>query len=279
MKTFKHKSVFGILILYVSLFLLIPSQSSVAQITYTDIEDTILTFPANIPGIQDETDYFYFDLDQDGNDDFYFNAHYWEVWVSPHFPEFPHYVFQIHPITSGTIANSGEWPCAIAYQHWDPIEPTVWHSYGDIYAQVVQGGINCDLPYEDKYFGLRLVKDDQDYYGWLCLDASFDTLRFKGFAINNTPGEMIRAGQTEVVGITQLKPDDRLAIYFNGNELKIKSPSKSYKSYKLFSLDGSMLKEGIVTDNSIPIFDLPRSIYVVQLFSDDGFVVKKVSAQ
>jgi hypothetical protein len=249
----------------------------VSKIIYTDIPDTILSFPPNTPGLQDETHTFYFDLDQDGQNDFYFLAHYWEEWLSPSVPEYPNYVLSIKSTINLGVPMKLPEPCAFSYNADDTVQSGYWSYYGDIYVNVNMGYLNCDLPYQDRYIGLRLTEGADHYYGWIRLDASEDTLLFKDFAYNSNPNEIILAGQTETVGIYERNKKDNVQVYYDGNSIRINSAHDDFETYSILTIEGKKIAGGkSFTDKIVEFMPLRSGIYLVMLQEGDRSIAKKI---
>ena len=246
-----------------------------AQIIYTDIQDTILTFPENVPGIQDETNYIYFDLDNEGEHDFYFYAHYWEEWLSPSAPEYPFYVMQLQSINNKGVA----WfeGCAIDFAYGDTIQSEFWLDGGLVFLDILGSYAECNLPYQDGYLGIRLTENDNYYYGWVRLDASTDTLVIKDFAYNSSPNETILAGQMETVGIIESSREDEVHIYFDGNNLRFKTGKPDYDTYTVFTIEGKQIVAGkIISENLTPSFHYKPGIYLIMLKNSHSCTIKKI---
>ncbi len=276
------------LVIIISCILLWSTLSS--QVIYTDINDTILTFPEQITGILDDsTNYFYFDLDRDGVDDFYFYAHYWEEWMSPSAPEYPFRVMQLEAIEgSGVPWSDG---CAVDYGLDDAIQSEEWFEYGLLFLDVFGASTNCNLPFQDRYIGLRLEEGTDYFYGWIRLDASRDTLIFKDFAYNSEANAIILAGQTGPAGFSEMNNTEELFCIFPNPAiatvtLEYQMLNKAWVKVSLLDLSGHTVKnlfsgyknqgmQQFVLDCN----DLEAGIYLIRLQSDKEILTKKLVVQ
>lgn len=256
-------------------FLMLGASGIQAQIIYTDIIDTVLTFPEETPLVLDDsTNYFYFDLDADGNNDFYFYAHYWEEWLSPTAPEHPHYVMQLESMVSTGIPWSNG--CAVDFAYADTIRNDEWESWGLLYIDIVGFSDNCSLPFQDRYIGLLLEEDTNKYYGWIRLDASTDTLVFKDFAVNTIANEPIFAGQTNYAGFNEDRiSSNESTAYFDGISLHF--DQEHFSRYSIFNLQGKLIEDRAVSNNGIKnIKHLPSGFYIVNLIGTNNLFSIKI---
>ena len=247
-----------------------------SQIVYTDINDTILTFPEQTTGVLDDlTNYFYFDLDQDGSDDFHFYAHYWEAWYSPSASEHPHWVFQLVSMNgSGVPWLEG---CAIDYGIFDTIYSEEWFDQGSLYVNVVGTTLYCNLPFQDRYIGLRLEMGSDYYYGWIRLDASTDTLVFKDFAYNSQANAIILAGQTGQAGISDSQFTSDYQLTLEGRNLTLKDIGNRFRSCSIINVQGLEIERHRIRDPlSIDLSQLSPGIYIVVLEGNYNRSVRKI---
>jgi len=246
-----------------------------ARILYTDITDTMLTYPENIEGtLDDTTNHYYFDLDGDGNDDFIFTAHYWELYMSPSSPEYPHFVMQLESNAGAGIAwDDG---CVIDFIFGDTIRSEAWDSSGLIYTDIFSYYNNCNLPFLDRYFGLRIIQASDTNYGWIRLDADPDALVFKDFAINTVANEPIYAGQTSSSGINDARNmTDESLVYFDGNLLHF-DPGH-FKNYMILNLSGNLSENGATSSNGIlDLGELSAGFYIINLTGPGKVSSKKI---
>jgi hypothetical protein len=246
-----------------------------AQILYTDITDTMLTYPENIEGtLDDATNHYYFDLDGDGNDDFIFSAHYWEVYMSPSSPEYPHFVMQLESnVDMGIPWDEG---CAIDFAFGDTIRSDSWESSGLIYTDIFAYSTKCSLPFLDRYIGLRIIRGSDINYGWIRLDADPDTLVFKDFAINTKANEPIYAGQTSSADINEGRNTlDESMVYFDGNLLHF--DPDLFKNYMISNISGNLSDNGLTSSNGIlDLGELSAGFYIINLTGPDKMTSKKI---
>jgi len=236
-----------------------------AQVIYTNINDTILTFPEQTPGILDDlTNYFYFDLNQDGTDDFYFYAHYWEEWYSPSANEHPHWVLQLESIEGmGVPWFDG---CAVDFGLLDSIRSETWLEYGLLYLDVVGYSTNCNLPFQDRYIGLRMEEGADYFYGWIRLDASHDTLIFKDFAYNSEANAIMLAGQTSPTGFSEINNVEEQSFYLVDKMLYFKDGNKVFQYCSITNLQGQKIgKYRIQNKQAINLNQLSSGIYIIVL--------------
>lgn len=258
---------------HTAIFLLAGSLS--AQIIYTDINDTILTFPPQTSGILDDsTNFFYFDLDQDGAADFYFSAHYWEEWYSPSASEYPHWVLNLSAMDQNAIP--WEEACATDFAMGDTIQWYQWGTSAALYVDVLGFSTACNLPFEDRYFGLRLQQGGQNYYGWIRLDAATDTLVFKDFAYNSEAEGIILAGQASTAGAYERKIRDK-QVWFDGNIMHINDDNLIYTKYTILSSAGQLVENKAINGRSmICLVHLPPGLYIVYLVGSKSHKALKV---
>lgn len=247
-----------------------------SQIVYTNINDTILTFPEQTSGILDDsTNYFYFDLDQDGTDDFFFYAHYWEEWYSPSANEHPHWVLQI-----GAVEGPGvPWfdGCAIDFGLLDTIQAETWYDFGLLYLNVVGASTNCNLPFQDRYIGLRLENGADYFFGWIRLDASSDTLTFKDFAYNSEANAAMLAGQTGSTGFAVINDAEEQSFYLVDKMLYFNEGNSTFQYCSISNIQGMKIGNfRIQHHQSINLGNYSPGIYIIILEGNRQISVKKI---
>ncbi len=172
-----------------------------AQIGYTDILDTNINYP-NIGYFGDSTNYYDIDINNDSVVDFQFVLHKRQTWKSPGAPISR--VSQLRAIGDNEVLHTDDntYPtCTKVFVENDTIDTSGnWNPFngiGDIYVDVIGVNFDCNIPFNDNYYGVRLNINESIHYGWLHLDAnSSGEIVLKGYAYNTNPNESIIAGNT-----------------------------------------------------------------------------------
>jgi hypothetical protein len=247
-----------------------------AQIVYTDIPDTVLTYPDSLPGLDTAlTNHYYFDLDGNEEMDFFFEATTWKEWISPSVGVDSFYVLQLRNIDDQSVAFLDG--CAIDFGYGEAVESIDWYPLGVLHLDIPELQMNCNLPYEDRYLGLRLSNGSDHFFGWIRLDASSDSLLIKDFAYNSNPNGEIYAGQTETTGLIQANASDDVSIYTSQGKLFIKPENHAFSSYSLVSLAGRLIHSGTIKREGITLHkSVKPGCYLVRLNNANSFVVKKL---
>jgi hypothetical protein len=260
-----------------------------AQILYTDIADTVLTFPVPTPQSDDLVNLYYFDLDRDSQNDVVFIANYFEFWASPSNPQIPVWYMRI-----GVLADSsgiGE-PELSSCQYPelffkdDRIGAGMeWMGEANLYVWDPQGGgvYSCCAYAEDDCLGFKIFKDGVPHYGWIRISAHDETssvyyLKVMDFALNLNPGEDIKAGQkVPYTGITEDKTNEPWIIVTN-KILTIEFKDESFKKIQLVDLQGRVLlsRESFLRCSEFSLEGLSQGIYIINVLGSHCFFSKKI---
>lgn len=234
----------------ISLLVLATNTKTISQIIYTDIPDTTIAFP-EIPYLGDSSNYFYFDLNNDSNNDYYFRLHHWQTWETPS-AQPHHFVNQFNAVQPSLIAITSEGPfCAIDFNPNDTISNSLnWSYVGEIYVNIPMVDINCNLPFEDKYYGLKIQINDESHFGWVQLDANTEQITVKGYAYNSIPDMPILAGQTQAVSVDE--PDLMESVFIENRNGKLLINTKTslnlIKQITIYNLSGQVVSNKIIYD-------------------------------
>lgn len=123
---------------------------------------------------------------------------------------------------------------------------------------------------KDKFLGLRIKVGNDTLYGWVRVDvgdhASYATV--KDYAINLTPGEPIKAGQTVSTAVAEVETKGTMSAFAaNGNVYVKASQELMGNNYQIIDLTGKVLKEGKLNRNqeTISMEASPPGVYLVRV--------------
>jgi len=164
---------------------------------YSQIESTVLSPPDSIT-LPDTTDvkYYYLDIDDNDTTDFYLEVI--RFTTSENTPrDVESYSCNVYSLDNNRI-NSGP------YELNDTISSSIqYHETDLLYGWIPEYGgsvgswsYHLSSPDDVAYIGLKLVKPTGTYYGWLKLKANYNCFTVYSYALNETLGQMIKAGQT-----------------------------------------------------------------------------------
>lgn len=165
---------------------------SYSSINYISVEDTVITNPYPIEGIN----YFEMDVNNDGTIDFKIGAKYYKYWEGNHPPYDSFVIFtesvgqnkmDIGPIMEGEIIGSANTYTFSSFIYGT--EPVInftgsWPS-----------GLNDVDAYA--YIGLEFNYNNNTYYGWIKMKANRHSFTISGYAWNDMPSQPVLAGQTQ----------------------------------------------------------------------------------
>jgi len=118
----------------------------------------------------------------------------------------------------------------------------------------------------DKYLGLRFQITGNTHYGWARLDVSLsgDSYTLKDYAYNTTPDEALNAGQ-QTLSIENHELSSIKVVAFDKNINLSNLPETT--NYRVLSITGKTVLEGIITDNNyvIEARGIATGIYIIEL--------------
>ncbi|MCB2206949.1 MAG: T9SS type A sorting domain-containing protein [Bacteroidetes bacterium] len=270
--------------LFLSIIGIISFVGIKAQIVYTDIPDTTINYPT-IEYLGSGTNILNIDLNNDSIPDFYFYLEKWQEWVTPSAQP----VYTVSEIKSSHQENNicivefSTAPCTYVFTENDTIDSNcAWNLQYDfsVIGVSVEGfAVSCDLPFQDKYYGLSFNIDNNIHYGWLQIDVNEDgEIILKGYAYNTIPNEPITAGQVEPNSIHDKGYENPIIIYTKNKTLLIKQLSNHelIRQVIIYNLSGVEVLRYKIEDYQTTI-DLnkvnPRN-YIVKVISDKNVYSK-----
>lgn len=183
----KKRKQFAILLLIITFFC---SKAIYAGIDYTNIADTTIRMPNTINSIN----YYYLDVNNDGNGDFKIGLKYFESWEGYH-PPHNSYIVSVSGIGPNQV-NQGPFFAN------DTIQSNLsFEGYSGISGGVPGIGPIGRWPYFNNdpnvfaYIGLKFTIDSEEHYGWVRIKTDGRSVTIGSYAYGTTKGEMIIAGQ------------------------------------------------------------------------------------
>jgi hypothetical protein len=247
------------------------SNHAISQIFYTDIPDTVTYFPPD--WTLDSTNYFYFDLNGNEIDDFYFSLHHWKFFDVPGWVDARTMILFGNP-NEIAITESVE-NCATFLNIGDTIGNNLfWSDKAEMYIGLKNycGDCNC-------YFALKLHLNNNEYFGWIKLTSTWWYVNVEEFAYNTIPGAPILAGQTEDFSAINDIPLEDFKIYAAHGNLHISNTNRQNQinSVRIYNQMGQEViyhsEKGYQTN--IDIKQLKPGLYIIKIITEDGIVVKK----
>lgn len=245
-----------------------------AQIIYTDIEDTTLYLPPLTNGYDDFTVNYYFDVNDDGSNDFRVRNHYWETYVSPSSPYYPNREVGFSCMGNNrTVFDEG---CVVNYSYNTLIPAEVEYSWGYIYVEEYMLGVYCGTPWYNTYLALKLVVGGSFYYGWVEVSFTGYTPTVHAYAYNSIAGEPIYAGQTITTSLDETAELEG-SVYFSKGKLQFRDPKHTYSKYFIYNMQGSCVEaKGLAGTRSINLNHLLPGLYVIVFKDEEKQLVKKI---
>ena len=117
----------------------------------------------------------------------------------------------------------------------------------------------------NKFVGLRLHLDGNDYYGWARLDVTHTSIKIEDYAYNTVPDQPITAGST--VAIQSLQNNFNPVIITDQKNLIIKlNDNINEATVHLFNISGNLIFEKNMTNNiSAEIPNITPGIYIIKI--------------
>ncbi len=250
-------------ILLLSILILLTVKNTEAQVVYTDLQDTVISYPG-IPVAGDSTRLYSLDINSDNIFDCIFILN---------IDEDAHQESYIICSISNRVVyieNSGYLCTKVLEEGYSIEQGSDWNPYNESGIRLDRFGsvISCDIPFQDKYYGFSFEINSKTHYGWLYLDVNnIGELVLHGCAYNTIPEEAILTDHT--VGIKNVEIDDRLVVYFANGGLQIneKSGRDLIKHVEVVNLSGQTVFERITNSYSVSfnLFDIPASLYIVRI--------------
>lgn len=266
------------LILFLSCICIISTVSIKAQIVYTDIPDTTISYPT-IEYLGSETNILNIDLNNDSKVDFYFYLSKWQEWATPSAQ--PIYtVSEIktsHQENKICIVEFSTAPCTYVFSENDLIDSNcAWNYQFDfsVIAVNVEGyAVSCDLPFQNKYYGLSFNIDENEHYAWIQIDVNENgEIILKGYAYNTIPNAPITAGQIEPNSINDKGYENPTIIYTTNKTLLIKQLNSDVliRHVIIYNLSGVAVLKHKIEDyqTTIDLSDVNTGNYIVKVISD-----------
>ncbi len=281
---------------------LFVSQELESQIVYLDIDpDTLIQF---------EEDKFKLDLDDDGIFDVQFNkgvvGYYWTsliqcfstVYIAGREPLDNNLYFigksiswgndHIYALDFGYLIGNSAQLNADGWEFMVEKRREVTCSWmGSVlgpWVGVVGMSWDGDLDPSDNYVGVKFVGgDDCFHYGWIrcTITDTLEKLTIKDYAYNAECEKGIYAGQL-VSGVETTENLAGVNIYSFGQSVFVHIGKEDIGSaLKIFSVTGDLILESELTGiaNKFTLFEMPKGIYLVEVYTDKGIAVKKIVIQ
>lgn len=164
---------------------------SFSQIDFTSLDPEVtLELPDSI-GIN----YLSLDVDNNGEVDFKFGVRYFTTMeTTPR--EIPSYNSEIVSVDSNALSPG-------PFSQGDSISSSLrFYPYEEIYCWIPEFGgrlgswaHQLSSPDDISFIGLKLVKNNREYYGWAKIRTNGRSLNIYSYAINTIPDQFILAGQ------------------------------------------------------------------------------------
>lgn len=266
------------------------------QILYTDVSPDFLFTDGSVS--PPEFDYVNVDFDLDGNNEILigfgsltsagtcYRLGYRSFYVA-------NYVSVLASATSGGYENLkvlDEGDVISAAGNWVASTELFFRSF--VRSEFYMDSCDADIEYAEingvwndkaqKYLGIRFIKDDSAYYGYIRVtarmlpdsgDAIIDTLQVDGYAFEQSGNTAIVAGAGYVPsGITE--QEIIFGIYPNPATdiltIRTENAIADKLRYIITDMQGRNITEGdIYAHNSnIPVSDLAAGMYLIELFTD-----------
>lgn len=182
------------------------------DIYYVDYPDTTITSLhhyvqqpwGQMPSPSDTLAFVQIDVDGDGTNDFSCNADAYYQFHSASSPEANYFhsvgINALNPADSLLFMvenNDGDGQYRMKLYQGDVIDGSYnYNTHTYCYMMVYGIGLIGNIDGEG-YYGFKLNRNGNVYYGWILIEHTSVTMTLKSFAINRTPGNPITAGQTE----------------------------------------------------------------------------------
>jgi hypothetical protein len=256
------------------------SIKTTAQIVYTDIPDTTVYIP-NTENI-DTTNCLYFDLNNDGTEDFrflatniYFNN---KSLITGKALDISHLINDNNKIAGGCFGyitytiNTGD--TINNKLSWDIVQ----------YLKFKQTLVpwECTVPVGDIFFGLKLVVSTDTLYGWVRCSATDSSITIKDYAYNSNLNSYILAGQT-IVGVDIDSLNGLINIFATNGILTV-----DFNGYQpaqgniiILNIAGQVIKTSPINGahNLISLNAMSSGIYIVRIETPEIVINKKMYLQ
>jgi hypothetical protein len=255
---------------------MLASVNTNAQIVYNDIPDTNINYPI-IEYMGDGTVIYNIDLNNDSINDFCFKLRTWQTWQSPSSQPI-HHVSIISGISQENRPSSDEYPCVNIFLENDSIDMNCgWLTDSNdacILVDALGYTAGCDIPYQDKYFGVKFNIDGNTHYGWIQLDGKgWGEVLLKGYVYNTIPDQFITAGQKESSSMIYGQQDNKFIISYANKKILIKQTSTMllFNKVLVFSLSGIAVFECNINDYqaTLNLHNVKSGIYIIRVVSDN----------
>ena len=247
------------ILLFLLFFLTAINYKVKAQIVYTDISDIHLKCSGDVCSKG-----YRLDLNNDGTTDFVIHAKASRQYpldpnYGPHCTKCPLYTNTVSVSPPGTgngssVAADNFTAFAPAFNSGDLINLSlVWFAsaklkgvysscsgFPTLPGQCISGSEGHWTMSSDRYLGLKLISNNQTYYGWARLSVSVNSniasFKIKDYAYQSTPDVSIIAGDTGESPVTKISNENAMEDVFDSNELKIAPNPASASATVSFSL-------------------------------------------
>ena len=254
-------------LIYTPILIALFAITTKAQIVYTDVDpDTTIEAPSTVPceGCQ-SANFFYFDINDDDTLDFKVSAAHYQIYDAGWHDQ---YSISVLPLNNNK--------CAWGF-HID--NDTIGNNlYWQDYTL-----ISDSWPYQTEgYAGLKLIKNNQNYYGWVRMEWShYVKATIKDYAYNSVAGQLILAGQT--TGIESIYDTSNVNIYLSGMSLNVNitNPTIPNGYISVYNISGQQIKTVNITSSlsSISMNDCSHGTYVVKVICGDSVITKSIIIQ
>lgn len=221
--------------------------------SYSQINSYSIDLEIDGPGI------LYFDLDSNGQDDFYFDI----IELNPGI-----FAARVTNVGLSSYLDNSTFNYPDALNLGDPVSG-YFNTGNAVLGTFTGAGLFSGAG--DKYLGIRINDGANSYDGWILLNCNStnDTLKIISYGYHTIPGNLILAGQTFVNSMAEYSAEE-LLIYPNpvfsdlmfSDEVLI-----NFSAYEIFNTNGEIITEGNLCKNiSFSLF--PPGLYFIKLKND-----------
>lgn len=259
--------------------LIFLSQMLFSQIYYTDVPDSIIYMPSN--ETWDSTNYFYFDLNGDGINDYHFYLHHWMYDYGGNTYLNAYVIGFSGTINEVAIMDSYN-DCPVLLNNGDTVNNHLLWSYDThILVNVLDYGQYCQ--YGTFYYALKFYFEGNHYFGWVKSWTTQNLVQVQEFAYNTIPDMPILAGQTEDLSSISTNNTENIKVYISSGLLNIsnKNHQDLIKEIRIYNQLGQEVKANSlnVYEAKINISDLNPGLYIIKIKTEEEILVNKYFIQ
>ncbi|OFX42039.1 MAG: hypothetical protein A2046_14120 [Bacteroidetes bacterium GWA2_30_7] len=253
-------------LIYTSLLIALFAITTKSQIVYTDVDpDTTIVIPSTVPcdGC-DSSHYYYFDLNHDDTLDFYLIAKHYQIYEGGWYDQYLTWLATLNN-------NKSAWGYHVEN---DTIGDNLyWQGHTDI----SQGGA-WPLPPCEGYAGLKLIKNNQIYYGWVRMELFNWGIIIKDYAFNSEAELPILGGQ--ITGLENVFDTSNVNIYLNQNILNVDFINNSIYSgtITIYNVSGQQIKNINISGNHniIDMSNFNTGTYIIKVDNNNSVYSKSI---